>query len=227
MRQRGLTAIEVAVVIAIVCAVIVIAWPFLRRATVRRAEMTMVEAYKAGDLAAVRRMLKKGASPDAYSGGTPHHCMRCELARKGDIETMRVILDRDSADGFDERAGIKAFVHKGLLPSAVRARRREIARLMLQYGSPTDGLLEVRIGAERNGLYRGAALHFAVENGDLDLVKELVSHGASTTARDSRSNRPLDIAYQKGMRAFAIYLEPLTGPDAPRQPADLLTRAGR
>ena len=90
-------------------------------------------------------------------------------------------------------AGDEAGVDPAVLPAALADRPGLVAEAVEAGADPG---LAVRLGFDVSGRHEGqTALHTAAWNGDLDLVRRLVSLGADLDARDGRfGGRPVDWA---------------------------------
>lgn len=123
-------------------------------------ETRLAAAVEKGDIKAVERMLKKGADPDAYEGRslTPLNI----ALMNGDIEMVKLLLKY----GADPNAF-------GELSEAEMA---PLTLAVVYSGRPAD-VLRLLIDAGADPAKDFFALHSAIEKGDLDAVKLLVSGG--------------------------------------------------
>ncbi len=91
---RGLTAIELMVVLCVLVVLLVIAWPQLRTWRGAMLGEKLVEALESHDRAATLKLLKKGATPDAWSGASPHYCLRCQIVWRNDVEMACLVFPK-------------------------------------------------------------------------------------------------------------------------------------
>jgi ankyrin repeat protein len=147
----------------------------------------------------VRLLLQHGVDPDARS---PEGRALPLAAAAGHREIAELLLaagaepvEWSPAAGLVAAvlAGDEAGVDPAVLP-AVLADRPGLVAEAVEVGA--DPELAVRLGFDVSGRYEGqTALHTAAWNGDLDLVRRLVSLGADLDARDDRfDGRPVDWA---------------------------------
>ena len=121
--------------------------------------MTPVEAMsRAGEDGGtlVRHMMERGVTPDPEA-----------FARLGDRAMLAALAEIDP----------EVARRDAVLMAAVEFRHRDLVRWLLGQGADAN---------TRNvSLSRQTALHNAAWNGDLDMVKLLVAHGADLQARDA------------------------------------------
>jgi hypothetical protein len=92
VQQYGLTAVEVAVVLAVFTIMLVIAWPKFSQWRSVTIDRQLTTAMADGDYPAALRALEKGASPDGWSGSTPHFCLRCDVVTRNDLGMARLVF---------------------------------------------------------------------------------------------------------------------------------------
>lgn len=129
--SRGFTTFELIAVVAAILLLLVLAWPSLqaRRRVALGEELR--QAVDNGDRDAALRLLKLGAPPDAWSGETPHFCLRCKAIRENDVEMVRQIFQSTAytRDTFPSHC-------QPLLLIAVNLPSLEIAKILLDAGAP-------------------------------------------------------------------------------------------
>lgn len=129
--SRGFTTFELIAVLAAILLLLVLAWPSLqsRRRVVLGEELR--QAVDKEDRDAALRLLKLGAPPDAWSGETPHFCLRCKAVRENDVEMVRQIFQSSdyNRDTFPRHC-------QPLLLIAVNLPSLEIAKILLDAGAP-------------------------------------------------------------------------------------------
>ena len=129
--SRGFTTFELIAVVAAILLLLVLAWPSLqsRRRVVLGEELR--QAVDNEDRDAALRLLKLGAPPDAWSGETPHFCLRCKAIRENDVEMVRQIFQSTAytRDTFPSHC-------QPLLLIAVNLPSLEIAKILLDAGAP-------------------------------------------------------------------------------------------
>ena len=64
-----------------------------------------------------------------------------------------------------------------------------------------------------NFVYSSGALHCAAAEGNIDVTKFLVEHGANVKATNKKGKTPLDIASERGHEDVAQYLKEKTQSD--------------
>jgi ankyrin repeat protein len=104
----------------------------------------------------VRRMMAHGVVPDPEA-----------FARLGDQDMLAALAESDPAVTRSDK----------VLLAAVEARRHDLVRWLLSMGASAD--------ARAGDRSRQSALHNAAWNGDLEMVKLLVEHGADLHVRDA------------------------------------------
>ena len=147
----------------------------------------------------VRLLLRHGVDPDARS---PEGRALPLAAAAGHREIVELLLaagaepvELSPVAGLVAAvlAGDEAGVDPAVLPAALADRPGLVAEAVEAGADPE---LAVRLGFDVSGRHEGqTALHTAAWNGDLDLVRRLVSLGADLDARDGRfDGRPVDWA---------------------------------
>ena len=141
--RRGLSLIEVLLVLGVLSIMLIIAWP--RFSTWRQTMLRndLVEALDDGDRDEAVRLLKQGAPPDAWSGSTPHYCLRCKAVVEGDLEMARLLFPQSDFGG-----SVRSERHPPFLNVAVARNDVAIAALLLEGTTSLDG--RVRYGYSKN-----------------------------------------------------------------------------
>ena len=105
--------------------------------------------------------------------------------REGHIAALRMLLDADA--DIDARSTSSG---QTLLYYAANGRLHEAAEYLLRRGASVDeGIYrEATLGGRHS---RSSPLHAAAFNGDVEMVKLLLAHGADPTITDSRGETPL------------------------------------
>lgn len=93
--RHGLSAIEIIIVIAVFAILVTLAWPRYRMWHAAMLKAGLKESIEAGDREATLGFLERGAPPDAWSGATPHYCLRCEVVLKGDLEMANLVFPKE------------------------------------------------------------------------------------------------------------------------------------
>ena len=140
--QRGLSAIEVLVVLAVLTILVALAWPKFSAWRTNALKQDLVEAMDAGDREGTLRALRRGAAPDGWSGSSPHFCLYCQTALDGDLEMARLVFSKDGSDTRDIPRH-----QPPLLNVAVARNHVEMATLLLEHGGDING--RVRYGYDR------------------------------------------------------------------------------
>jgi ankyrin repeat protein len=196
-----------------------------------------VDAGSVGALDLQRRLLERGASPDAPlkgpilervhnnpdgglgAGATP--LMRA--ARKGDLASMRMLLDHGASVDARTGRGATALLYLAGFGGQIRfseydthratdAEFVEGVKLVLAHGAAIDAVDETG----------QTALHLAVASRGLPVVAYLLERGARADLKDAQGRAPLDVALGRGGRG--------RGGPAPvvrAEAAELLRRATR
>ena len=138
-------------------------------------------AARAGDRAEVRRLLAAGARVDAErpkDGSTSLHA----AAMRGDADLIELLV---AAGG---KAVLNAFdeLNRTPLIEAVEADAPDAVQLLLEAGADIDARNEARIGE--------TALHHAVRNGNIAMVRRLLDAGANPLVQGWMRLTPLDLA---------------------------------
>lgn len=138
------------------------------------------KAIRAGDVAAVQRLLAAGADVNAASetGRTPLY----RAALSGRTEVVRVLL----AAGAD----VNAATTSGRTPLhiAISMRRNEVVRVLLDKGANVNAAIK---GGVKDGQ---TPLHLAASDGLADVVRVLLEKGANPNAADKEGWTPLQLA---------------------------------
>jgi ankyrin repeat protein len=145
----GVSALELLAVAAILIILLVLAWPKLREARGRMLSAELEDAVNRDDRAAALQLLKRGAPPDAWSGSTPHFCLRCKAILERDLEMARLIFPPGSLAG---EAGNRHV--PPLLSLAVMQDDRSIAEVLLRAGVSTTTPVYYFSRRYRDGAYQ-------------------------------------------------------------------------
>jgi hypothetical protein len=167
----------------------------------------------------VRLLLRHGVDPDARS---PEGRALPLAAAAGHREIVELLLaagaepvELSPVDGLVAAvlAGDEAGVDPAVLPAALADRPGLVAEAVVAGADPR---LAVRLGFDVSAPYQGrTALHAAAWNGDLDLVRRLVSLGADLDVRDGRfDGRPVDWAGHAQHPDVVTFLTAAAGPAA-------------
>lgn len=145
--------------------------------TTDRLPMTVAEAnalvrngLKYGEWDDVRRGVRKGADPDGFSGGSPHTCLLCRAALRGDRETARLVRDKLADSG-----GLRFWdQHMRLLARAVNQGDSEMFAILVLGG-----------GVEKSVWNQKSPFHVAIECGSPDVVSGLLKWRANVGVVDA------------------------------------------
>lgn len=224
----------------------------------RHGNVALHYAVMGRSVALVLLLLRHGASPNTKSAGgsTPLHC----AARRGQTDIVSALLDHGALvnvrdrDAFTPLAlaitrGHLEVVHlllrtEGIdissmseapLASAVKSRRLDIARALLQHGASASAgkqpplfyavragdldmvslLLEFGADARARTAHGFTLLHVAVHNNHANIVAQLVKHGALTECPHEATRSPdeqetlLALARRLGLNDIVCILEPV------------------
>lgn len=180
-----------------------------------------VELAAKGDFDAVKAVLIKGEDPNSqdYTGATPllaaaanRHAEVVELlfragARvdcrdknmmtpllsatlKGHLDIVRQLIDCGADKGATDRN------HRNALYFAILSRNIHVAKYFL-VGQNVN---------EPENLWGFAPLHTAANIGDLDMLKALVTHGASIYVKDNKNRTPETVAFEAGFSEVGQFL---------------------
>jgi ankyrin repeat protein len=178
-----------------------------------------------GNAAMIETLLRAGADPNAplLSHGETALMM---AARSGHVDAVKALLDHGAKVNATESlrettalmwaaeqghaAVIKLLVERG---ADLRAQSKIVTPLVRQglgfaagaavYGGRTDGKYAITRGNVRGGL---TALIYAVREGCLDCVRNLVVAGADVSQTSVEGSSPLLVAVQNGAYDIALYL---------------------
>ncbi|GFR38483.1 hypothetical protein PRECH8_17790 [Insulibacter thermoxylanivorax] len=123
-------------------------------------ETRLAAAVEKGDIKAVERMLKKGADPDAYEGRS--------------LTSLNIALMNDDIDM------VKLLLKYGADPNAhgkLSDAEMTPLNLAVVYSKQPADVIQLLIDAGADPAKDFYALHAAIEKGDLDAVKLLISGG--------------------------------------------------
>jgi ankyrin repeat protein len=121
----------------------------------------------------------------------PIHPQIIVAASKGDIETVRHLLQKDGIMNADDENGFSAIHH------ASSNGHENIVAILLSAG--------VTIDDDTNNEGQ-TPLHMAVEHNHINVVSLLLSKGASFNLKDSSGNSPLHVAAKNGHKNIAELL---------------------
>ena len=148
----------------------------------------LLAAAQAGNTAALRTALRRGADPDQADadGATALQF----ASANSHLEAMRLLLDHGASCNLQDKMG-QAPAHL-----AAQFNRTGAIRLLNQYGAD----LNLR------GSLDDTPLHFAVYHNSSETMKALVACGANTRLRNREGQTPLEMAVRLGRHAMANWL---------------------
>ncbi len=205
--------------------------------TLLRRRVRELDAWTAallGDAAQLESLLDqdpaRARATPARSGGTPlWYCARSRLPlagarfRRGVLDCARILLDRGAAPNPEAPARGPALFH-----ALAHARNPELAELLVEAGAKLDdGGTPVHVEAHfphlldalqwlvgrgasldvRHGPEQRTALHMAVRNGHVRVVRFLLERGADARIRDASGMTALDLAREQGRAPLIAALE--------------------
>jgi uncharacterized protein len=151
-------------------------------------ELSVFEAAAFGRVDRLRELL--ATNPSAATGFSDDGFTPLHLAVfAGQEETAQVLIEH-GADVNVCSTGPVAQVPP--LGTAAFARSVQLARLLLDAGAAVNG----------QGKGGFTALHTAAQNGDADLVRELLDRGADPTLSTTAGKTPIDLATDDQIRAI-------------------------
>ena len=157
------------------------------------------EAYRRGDLEALRRLL--GDPPDFPNCRGPVGVGEIVLEYAiyhSPLAFIRTLLDLGADPNYGDHAGFPALI---ATLSSARAERYEIIELLLAFGADI----------QERGINGWTPLHYAAATDDVEGIELLLAHGADPSARTSIDDRatPLQEAEHLGRTAAARALRRL------------------
>lgn len=168
--SRGFTTFELIAVVAAILLLLVLAWPSLQARRWVALGEELRQAVDNEDRNAAIRLLKLGAPPDAWSGETPHFCLRCKAIRENDVEMVRQIFQSTAytRDTFPSHC-------QPLLLIAVNLPSLEIAKILLDAGAPVAQRMRCSVILPPYHLIDQSPLGAALERNDEPIVNLLLS----------------------------------------------------
>ncbi len=180
----------------------------------------MALAAMNGSAPMLRILLDAGADPDSANAGGETALMTA--ARAGSLDAVRLLLDRGA------HVNAKESVHEQTaLMWAVLENHTDVVKLLLSRGADINGHTKVTIpqgeyvparagGASGTGIIRQRALPtadggmtpllFAVRDGNADMMRLLLDHGADSNQSSGNHTTPLIIALLNGQVGLATEL---------------------
>lgn len=215
---RGFPTVKLIIVLAVAVLVLALTWPRLRAHRTALLAENLRLAADADDRDAVVSLLKQGAPPDAWSGQTPHYCLRCKAISDEDLELAQLVFPpgaytpetfpwhrppfltqavlRDDLEMartiLDAGARINVaspYIDHTPLYEAVDTGKVAMTRLLLATARPEE--LRAPDDAGQSA-YR--ILHRAVVGGSTELVTLLLDHGVPVNGLNAAGQTALDIA---------------------------------
>jgi hypothetical protein len=175
-----------------------------------------------GDVERVKKLLKKGADPNAEDkdGWTPLHV----AASVGHVDVVKLLLERRANPNAEDKDG------KTPLHYAAYKGHFDVVRLLLEHGADPNvrdeyGVTPLYVAAYRGHvdvvallLERGAdpnaedkdgwtPLHVAALWDRVDVVRLLLEHGADPTVKNKNGATPLDVARKGGYDGVVSLIE--------------------
>lgn len=177
--------------------------------------MTLVEAVRTGDAAAIKAALS--ATRDVNAGSVDGTTALHWAVRRGDADTTRVLIQRGAKVDAENRYGVtalRAAAENGSLPiveallkagADANAIRKESGDTPLMIAARSGHAAVVRALIAKGAkvdmvepLRKQTALHWAAAERHPDVVKVLVEAGASTKALSTKKISPLMFAIRAG-----------------------------
>ncbi|HET6249096.1 MAG TPA: ankyrin repeat domain-containing protein [Tepidisphaeraceae bacterium] len=163
----------------------------------------MLDAVETKDNQRLERLIKWGANLNSSST----HPL-CAAARNGNVEALKLFLDKgadpDSVDAYSRSAiylaaergdvaAVQALVDKGANINLDSNMKPLMTAASHGYGKVVALLSKnnLQINAQTTRR-RSTALHFAVQNGDIETVRALVAAGADPNIQDESEHTPFD-----------------------------------
>ena len=160
-----------------------------------RDALALHDAYKRGDLAALRRLL--GEPPDFPNcrgpAGTGKIILEYAIYHSP-LAFIRTLLEQGADPNYQDHAGFPALI---AALSSARADRCEVIELLLSFGADI----------QERGVNDWTPLHYAAATDDVEVIELLLAHGADPHARTRIDDyaTPLEEAEHLG-RAAAVRL---------------------
>jgi|GEM_PF-2312432 len=180
-----------------------------------------IAAYE-GDVERVKKLLKKGADPNARNvvSWTPLHV----AASKNHIEITKLLLEHGADPNVQEEHGrtplhvaasknhvdvVKLLLERGADPNTQDENGHTPLHYSAFYGQVDVVRLLLEHGADPNIQNKDGEtpLHVAASEGHVDIVRLLLEHGANPTLKDKDGKTPLDLAKAEGHREVVSLIE--------------------